>query len=808
MNKKSSDTGKRKRDRSKTPRTKKPAGMSLEEWQIALRREFATVQQFTMKNMGDNPIFSDFIVENPETGGKYKVAIRGSVPGSNYCSCPDFAVNTLGTCKHVEFVLSKLKRKRGAKKAFKEGYKEPYSSVSLRYGIDRKVVFTEGTECPAELISIRNDYFDESGFLKPEGFLRFDEFLRRASKVEHELRCYEDAVQHIAHIRDQEKLRETVDKAFGKNGNDSDFKDLLKVPLYPYQKTGAIFAARSGRSIIADEMGLGKTLEAIAACEILARVAGIQRVLVVCPASLKYQWKAEIEKFTGRSALVIEGLLPSRRLLYETESFYKIVNYDIVFRDEEFIQGWFPDIIILDEAQRIKNWKTRTAQSVKKLDSPFAIVLTGTPLENRLEELHSIVEFVDRFHLGPRFRFLHEHQVTDDAGMVVGYKELGKINQTLSNILIRRTKKEVLNELPERLEKNFFVDMTKEQMNYHEENREIVARIVAKWRRNHFLSETDQRRLMMALQKMRMSCNSTYLLDKETDYGHKCDELLALLYEIFEDSEAKAVVFSQWLGTHELIVRRLGNNGWDYAYLHGGVPSFKRKDLIKRFRKEPDCRLFLSTEAGSVGMNLQNASVVINMDLPWNPAVLEQRIGRVHRLGQHRPVRVVNFIASGAIEHGMLSLLSFKKSLFAGVLDGKHNEVFLGGSRLKRFMESVETATVSIPSVAVTDTEPEIETADETEKIHVRKIPERRDASPEKRHPWEELASAGLAFLEKLGEALTEGEHAAASSGIKKSGIESIIEKDGTGRTYIRMPAPSSETIRKVADILYKLSGQ
>lgn len=169
-------------------------------------------------------------------------------------------------------------------------------------------------------------------------------------------------------------------------------------------------------------------------------------------------------------------------------------------------------MIILDEAQRIKNWKTRRAQSVKKLDSKYALVLTGTPLENRLEELQSIVEFIDRFHLGSMFRFLAEHQHVDEDGRVIGYRNLSRIAESLEPILVRRTKNEVLKELPERLEKNYFVPMTDEQMKHHEENQETVTRIVAKWRRLGFLSETDQRMLMIALQNMRMSCNSTYLL--------------------------------------------------------------------------------------------------------------------------------------------------------------------------------------------------------------------------------------------------------------------------------------------------------
>src|SRR5437868_3679987 len=154
---------------------------------------------------------------------------------------------------------------------------------------------------------------------------------------------------------------------------------------------------------------------------------------------------------------------------------------------------------------------------------------------------------------------------------------------------------------------------------------------------------------------------------------------------------------------HELLVRRFKERNWDYVLFHGGVPGPQRKGLVDRFREDPRCRAFLATDAGGVGLNLQHASVVINMDIPWNPAVLEQRIGRVHRLGQRQPVRVINFVAQGTIEEGMLSLLKFKKSLFAGVLDGGEKEVFLGGSRLTRFMETVEKATTAIPADLVED---------------------------------------------------------------------------------------------------------
>ena len=160
---------------------------------------------------------------------------------------------------------------------------------------------------------------------------------------------------------------------------------------------------------------------------------------------------------------------------------------------------------------------------------------------------------------------------------------------------------------------------------------------------------------------------------------------MTLLDELLENPTAKAVVFSQWLGTHELIVRRLGQadgqRAWGHVLFNGSVRGDKRGALVEQFHKDPVCRLSLSTDAGGVGLNLQHAAaVVVNMDLPWNPAVLEQRIGRVHRMGQSRGVQVVNFVGQGSIKEGMLSVLAFKQSLFAGVLDGSENEVFLQGT--------------------------------------------------------------------------------------------------------------------------------
>lgn len=794
----------------KLSRTRQPDEMSLEEWQRGLRREFGRDQAFQLANIGSAPVFSDFLVTNPQSKNTYRIAVRGTEAGDNFCTCPDFATNALGTCKHIEFTLAKLEARRGGRTALQAGYQPAFSEVWLQYGAARQVRFRPGTECPPELARLALKYFSDELVLQEEAFGRFESFLAASQKIDHELKAYDDALAFIAEVRDRERRKRVMKTAFPRGLRTARLKKLLKVPLYDYQLEGALFAATAGRSLIGDEMGLGKTIQAIAAAEIMAQELGVERVLIVCPTSLKHQWEREIEKFTGRTAQVIGGLRPEREEQFRGDAFFKITNYDTVPRDLDLIAGMSPDLVILDEAQRIKNWTTRAANAVKKIASPYCVVLTGTPLENRLEELVSIVQFIDRHRLGPTYRFLHDHQVKDESGRVVGYKDLDQVGRTLEPILIRRQKKEVLNQLPERLEKNFFVPMTPQQKEHHDQNRDTVARVVQKWRRYGFLTEADQRRLMISLQNMRMSCNSTWLLDRETDFSHKPDELMTLLGEHLERPESKAIVFSQWTGTHELAIRRFARNDMGHVFFHGGVESRKRKDLVERFRNDPDCRVFLSTDAGGVGLNLQFANAVINMDLPWNPAILEQRIGRAHRLGQTQPVQVVNFVSQGTIEEGMLSVLKFKKSLFAGVLDGGEKEVFLGGSRLTKFLETVENVTGKIPEAApasevdspdVLDNGQEASSVGETSALgptgdrsaDSRPHSAGTAASPD---PLQGLLQSGLAFLTQLAAASTLTAGANSVAGLP------TVRDEQTGRTMLQIPIPEPEVLNRALEAI------
>ena len=798
----STKSGKKKAKTPKISRLYKPAEMTLEEWQIELRRQFGREQPFRIKNLGNHPVFSEFQVANPESKNSYRVRIRGRGLGDNACTCPDFATNTLGTCKHIEFALAKLERGRESAPQLRNGFRPSFSEIYLQYGARREVRFQPGSDCTPALSRLAADVFDDEGVLKPDAAETFDRFLEKAGELDSELRCGDDVLAYLAEVRDASLRKRLIDEAFPKGMRSAAFKDLIKVPLYDYQCEGALFAAKAGRCLIGDEMGLGKTIQAIAAAEIMARLYGVERVLIVCPTSLKHQWQREIEKFTERTAGTINGLRPAREEGFKTPGhFFKITNYDTVHTDLDLIADWSPDLVILDEAQRIKNWSTRVARSVKKINSTYAIVLTGTPLENRLEELISIVQFVDRYRLGPTFKMLHDHQDRDEAGKVIGYKNLDRIGQTLAPVLIRRQKDQVLDQLPERIDSTVFVPMTVEQGKHHAENREVVARLVQKWRRYKFLSESDKQKLMIAMQNMRMVCDSTYLLDQSTDHGVKSTEAATLLGELLERPNTKVVVFSQWLRMHELLVPKLKQRGWGHVMFHGGVPSHKRKDLVDQFRDDPKCRLFLSTDAGGVGLNLQFASVVMNMDLPWNPAVLEQRIGRVHRLGQKQPVRVVNFVAKGTIEEGMLSVLSFKKSLFAGVLDGGAPNISFGGTKLNKFMETVESVTSTITEAPANNDAREALSEFDGASKPTNQRNKSEESGEEKSapadNPWSGLLQAGMALLQQM---------SPPKNGELKSTVKPLVQRDAkTGESFLRLPVPAPDVVEQALKALGSL---
>jgi superfamily II DNA or RNA helicase len=614
-----------------------------------------------------HPIFSNFEIESP-SGMNYRAEIRDVASRQFSCTCTDFRINGLGTCKHIEAILLQLARRHRAQ--FKGAQRGSSSRADIvpDLAAGRLRVSRNAANLPPSL----RRKFDGDG-LQLDALDPADLVAEIRASRSQLLRISQDVEPWLeARSREHDRILSRREYEAGvANGRHPEH--ITRSPLFPYQREGMLHLAFNERALLADEMGLGKTIQAIAASALLHHLGKASRVLIVTPASLKSEWEEQIRQFTGLPLRLVHGGRTMRSRIYrETDApFFTIANYEQILADSLDINAHLrPDIVILDEAQRIKNWSTKTAQAVKRLQSRYAFVLTGTPIENRIDELHSIVDFLDPAILGPLFRFNREYYDLDERGRPAGYKNLDRLRERVRSILIRRRKADVETELPDRADRNHFVALTPAMRDEYSAIHKNVAELVAISMRRP-LTPKEQDLLMVLLNMMRMICDSPGIMKNNPSRDcPKLDELARILDECLADPDVKVIIFSEWIGMLERVREWADKNRTGYAWHTGSVAQKRRRAEILAFRQNPDCRLFLSTDSGGVGLNLQNASVVINCDLPWNPARLEQRIARAWRKNQLRPVTVVNLVAENTIEHGMLSSLSQKMELAHGVLDG------------------------------------------------------------------------------------------------------------------------------------------
>jgi len=651
--------------------------------------------------------------------GPYTVTLRGLDPSLASCTCPDFEKSELTSCKHIERVrawyLRQPKRSAG-----------PYLSLWWR-------PFEWPTSVPDPLREIRCDVVDASVPPELRELLDADGYLRAPEEHAGMIPTVEAAIERAAAIAAASGLTFDLDPAVearldearaqadlqaklgGVAIGDTHWQAVvpgLGFTLHPYQDDGALFLARRGRAFLADDMGLGKTLQAIVGTLLLRRTAGIAKALVVCPASLKHQWAREIAKACGETAQIVEGSRAVRASMYRKfKHGFLILNYELALRDLDLVHRAASDLVILDEAQRIKNWDTKTAKAIKELKSPFAFVLTGTPLENRLSELHSLVEFLNPRALGPRWRLLPIHAVTEPGGKVVAYEALDVLRSRLSGFFLRRERSEVLDQLPPRTDNTFWTDMTPTQWRPYRRHARRVATLLAQ---NRPLKTAEVRLLLQALTSMRILCNAWAQYewgraegrlaakaagqdgDLRWIHSPKIEEFAHVLEDLLERPGTKVVVFSQWerllrlahYSVRPLLVRR----GERASVFHGGMDTRTRQQVIDTFRVDEANRVLFSTDAGGLGLNLQDAaSVVVNLEVPWNPAVLEQRIGRVHRMGQRQSVQVLHFVTRGAIEERVRQVVENKKALFEGLLVDEVDRVVLDEAVQASFVERVRS---------------------------------------------------------------------------------------------------------------------
>jgi len=656
-------------------------------------------------------------------GAREYVTLRGAKGEFGSCTCADFASSELQTCAHIERVLVWYWRQRKSRRPalpqemfsiwwrprpWVEAVPQPLSEIRVEF--------------PPEISTERlATYFDADGWLRPPEAGRSGSAWARAARREAEGLAREhgwtwdldpNVETRIAEAEAGDALARNRAAAETDDALWAEIKSQLRLTLHPYQEVGSRFLARTGRAFLADDMGLGKTIQAIAAALLLRRTTGCVKVLVVCPASLKHQWRREIQKTCDERAAVVEGPRTRRLALYESwRRGFLILNYELVLRDLDAIRRAGADLVILDEAQRIKNWDTKTARAIKRLPSKHAFILTGTPLENRLAELHSLVEFLHERAPGPRWRLLPFHAVTESHGRVIAYEGLDVLRQRLSEFFLRRERKTVLDQLPERTDNTFWTGMTPVQRRPYRKQVAALGRLLSGGKP---LIGNQINLLLRALTNMRVLCNA-YAQFAWDEYQEslarpepadeaavrglgspKLEEFARALEDLLDESQEGIVVFSQWARmlrlAHFTVRGVLEQRDLRAEVFHGGLSSKARGEMLDGFGRDPEFRVLFSTDAGGLGLNLQEAaSIVVNLEVPWNPAVLEQRVGRVHRIGQLRSVQVLHFVTRDAIEERVRQVVESKRALFDGLFVDGRDEISLEESSNVGFLDQVRT---------------------------------------------------------------------------------------------------------------------
>jgi SNF2 family DNA or RNA helicase len=428
---------------------------------------------------------------------------------------------------------------------------------------------------------------------------------------------------------------------------------------FPYQLEGIAFLMPRHAAMLADEMGLGKTVQTILALRLLFHANLIRQALLVCPKPLVTNWSRELRLWAEDVPFeVIGGDGRARRASWlVSNSPLKLVNYEVLTRDAALVadEGVQFDVVVLDEAQRIKNSDSKTAEAVKGLRRQRSWALTGTPIENKPDDLVNIFAFVDPGRIPPDTPAKRLPQLTADC-------------------ILRRVKEDVLDDMPPRIVRDACLELSPAQKDaYALAEKEGVVRLNA-------LGETiSVQHVFELVMRLKQICN----FDPMTGQSSKLEQLQADLAEV-ADSGRKAIVFSQWVEPLERIAEALAPYG--PLQYHGKVPHRDRQGILDRFKNDPrKYVLLMSYGTGSVGLNLQFTNYVFLFDRWWNPAIEDQAINRAHRIGQKAPVIVTRFVSQGTIEERIAEVLERKRQVFNELIEQNGPPPTLGLSQEEVF---------------------------------------------------------------------------------------------------------------------------
>jgi len=441
---------------------------------------------------------------------------------------------------------------------------------------------------------------------------------------------------------------------------------------YPFQIKAVRFIEKQMRVLLADDVGLGKTIIALTAILALIEKQNLMKFMVTVPASLRYQWLSESRKFIAQDMFPDLELVINNKTQAERNWVYKnfretdnpiimITSYDLIRRDAEKLKDFPADMIVWDEATKLKTRTTKINKAVRRLFKhvKYQLAMTATPIENGFEDLYCISEILDPRRLHSKTYFESQYCVMTkktiwkprriDLWKVSGYKNISDAQEKLTGMYIRRTVDDVDLELPDIIRQNIELELTKDQTRMYQE---VSGSIFGDMTRDDILGK------MVYLLEL---CDSTELLDPSKRSSVKLDEIKRLLDEDFKYS--KVILITQFKKFAKILERELKKI--KPLIITGDTPMQDREFIVKEFNQRMDARVLIGTGAIQEGLNLQVASVLVNVDLPWNPAKLHQRIGRLHRISsEHKTIRIVNLMTQDTIEQHVMDTLYEKGELF------------------------------------------------------------------------------------------------------------------------------------------------
>jgi len=439
----------------------------------------------------------------------------------------------------------------------------------------------------------------------------------------------------------------------------------MNLPPRDYQKVAANLMANNSSFGLFDDCGLGKTISTLSAIQGM----GTKDNLIVAEIKSLHQWESEIEKFLGgKTSVVVRGTPKEREVKWGGNYDFHITNYHTLINDFKYVdKKW--DTITFDEASRyMRNRETKISSRGRELKSDYKWVLTGSPIENYLADIFSLYEVMNPSILGDWKNFeknyiRYKEIVVGKKGnhlikvkKIIGYRDQDEVKRHISPYFIRRTEEDVKGELPDLIEQDIKLELKPEQRIIYD----LVTKEIEKIAEDTGIQITS----LGQLTKLRRVCDSSTLVDPDTKDSCKFDEILKLLYE---NNHRKVIIFSQWTEPLQLLSKDIDG----YSVITGGSRFGKRdtETEIEKFMNGPN-NILLSSDAGSRSLNLQKASMIINLDLPWNPQTIKQRIGRIRRIGsEHSSVLVYNLLCKNTIEEGIVPLLRSKLKLAEDIID-------------------------------------------------------------------------------------------------------------------------------------------